>query len=131
MDLLKFRRLWTLVGYGLVILVVVLSLFPSSPPSLDFSWADKVTHVLAYGVLMLWFAQLYPKSRYGWLACGFIVLGILLEVLQLQLDSRRGDVWDVAANSLGTVLSWGLALMGMSTLLHQFEKWCLKYGKEG
>jgi VanZ family protein len=111
-------------------LVVVLSLSPSSPRPIDFPWADKFYHILAYGVLMLWFAQLHPKSRYGWWAGGFIVLGFLMEVLQSQLATRSGDVWDVVANILGTVLSWGLALMGMNTLIHQFEDWCLKPGNE-
>ena len=79
---------------------------------------------------MLWFAQQYPKSQYGWLAGGFIALGILLEILQSQLPVRSGDIWDVAANTLGTVLSWGLALLGVNTLLHQFESWYLKSGDE-
>ncbi len=126
MNPLKFRPLWTFIGYGLVILVVVLSLSPSLPSPADFPWADKVFHVLAYAVLMLWFAQLHPKSRYRWLAGGFIALGILMEVLQSQLATRSGEVWDVAANCLGTVLSWGLAFMGINTLLHQFEDWYLK-----
>jgi VanZ family protein len=130
MTPLKFRFLWTLIGYGLVVLVVVLSLSPSLPPPVDFPWADKLYHVLAYGVLMLWFAQLHPKSRYVWLAGSFILLGILMEVLQSQLAARSAEVWDVTANTLGTILSWGLALMGMNTLLNQFEEWCRKPGNE-
>ncbi|MCZ6541352.1 MAG: VanZ family protein, partial [Nitrospinae bacterium] len=108
MDPLKFRFLWTLIGYSLVVLVVVLSLYPT-PPSLKYSWMDKVLHVLLYAVLMLWFAQLHPQSRYGWLAGGFVMLGILLEVLQSYTGYRSGDYWDVAANSFGTALGWGLA----------------------
>ena len=115
-----------IIGYGLVMLVVTLSLLPSTSPPKLFAWSDKLFHVFAYGVLMLWFAQLHPKSRYGWLVCGFIALGILVEVLQLPVATRTGDVWDVAANSLGAILSWGLALMGMNTLLYHFESWCLK-----
>lgn len=130
MNPLKFRRLWATIGYGWVVLVVVLSLSPSLPPTPAVPWADKLYHVIAYGILMLWFAQLYPKSRYGWLAGGFIALGILLEILQSQLPVRSGDIWDVAANTLGTVLSWGLALLGVNTLLHQFENWYLKSGDE-
>jgi len=130
MNPLKFRRLWTFIGYSLVILVIVLSLSPSSPPPIDFPQVDKFFHILTYGVLMLWFAQLHPKSRYGGLAGGFIVLGILMEVLQSQLATRSGEVWDVVANSLGVILSWGLALMGTNTLLHQFESRCLKVGDE-
>jgi len=129
MKPLKFRFLWTLIGYTLIILVV-LSLSPSSTLPADFPQADKLLHIFAYGILMLWFAQLHPKSRYGGWAGGFIALGILVEVLQLPVATRTGDVWDVAANSLGIILSWGLALMGMNTLLHQFEEWCLKHGNE-
>ena len=125
MNPLKFRIFWALIGYGLVVLVVFLSL-ASLPPSVDIPMQDKIYHVLAYGVLMLWFAQLYPKSRYAWLACGFIAMGILMEILQAQLANRNGDVWDVVANSLGTILSWGLALKGMNMLFHGFENWCLK-----
>ena len=115
-----------IIGYGLVVLVVTLSLLPSTTPPKLFAWSDKLFHVFSYGVLMLWFAQLHPKSQYGRLACGFIALGILVEVLQIPVSTRSGDVWDVAANSLGTVLSWGLALMGMNTLFYHFENWFLK-----
>ncbi len=117
-----------MIGYGLVLLVVALSLLPGPPIPIHFRWSDKLYHVLAYGVLMLWFAQLHPKSRYVWLACGFIALGALMEILQLQLVDRRGDIWDVAANSLGAILSWRLAFTGKNTLLYQFENWCLKPG---
>ncbi len=130
MNPLKFLRLWTLIGCGLVILVVVLSLSPSLPPPVDFPWADKFYHLLAYAVLMLWFAQLHPRSRYGWLVCGFIALGILLEILQSQSGIRTGEVWDAAANSLGVLLSWGLAVKGMNTLLYQFEEKCLTRSEE-
>jgi len=129
MNPLKFRFFWTLIGYGLVILVIALSLF-TIPPSVDVPLEDKVYHVLAYGVLMLWFAQLHPKSRYAGLACGFIALGILMEIMQSQLAGRIGDIWDVVANSLGTIISWGLALLGTNTLIHQFEDWCFKFSSE-
>jgi VanZ family protein len=131
MNQLKLRRLWTFIGYGLVILVVAQSLSPSLSQPVSFPWADKLFHVMAYGVLMLWFAQLHPKSRYGWLAGSFIALGILIEILQSPLATRSGDVWDVAANSLGVILSWGLAVMGMNTLLHQFEGGYLKRSEGG
>ncbi len=130
MTPLKLRRVWTFIGYGLVGLVVVLSLSPALPPP-EYPWQDKFYHLLAYGVLMLWFAQLHPPSRYRWLAIGFIALGVLLEVLQSLSGYRTGDIGDVIANSLGTVLSWGLAARGMNTLLRQFEKVFLKTEKEG
>ena len=130
MGPLKFRHLWTVIGYGWVILVVVLSLSSSLSPPVDFFWEDKLYHLLAYGFLMLWFAQLHPRSRYGWLVCGFIAQGILLEVLQSQTGIRIGEVWDAVANSLGVILSWGLALNAMNTMLHQFEERFLRCREE-
>ena len=128
---LKLRRVWTIIGYGLVGLVVVLSLSPVPTPPVHFPWMDKLLHVLIYATLMLWFAQLHPKSRYHWLALGFIALGILLEVLQSLSGYRTGEIGDAIANSLGAVLSWGLAAGGMNTLLYQFENRYLKPEKEG
>ena len=130
MTPMKFKRVWTLIGYGLVGLVVGLSLYPAPPPP-EYPWADKVYHMLAYGVLMLWFAQLHPKSQYRWLVSGFIALGILLEVLQSWSGYRTGDVLDALANSLGVILSWGLAVRGMNTLLHQIENLILNPKNEG
>ena len=118
---LKFRRVWTTIGYLLVGLVVVLSLTPSAPPPLEFPWEDKFKHMLAYGVLMLWFAQLHPRSRYGFLAAGFMLLGIFLELVQAQTGYRSGDIADAMANGLGTLLSWALAVKGVNNLFHQFE----------
>ena len=127
---LRLRHVWTGIGYGLVGLVVVVSLAPAPTYLIDFPWMDKWLHVLTYAVLMLWFAQLYPKSRYRWLACDFIALGIILEVLQSLLGHRTGEVGDAIANSLGAALSWVLAAKGMNTLFHQFENLILKPDKD-
>jgi hypothetical protein len=32
-----------------------------APPTLNFEQSDKLGHFLAYGGLMFWFCQLYPK----------------------------------------------------------------------
>ena len=104
-----------------------LSFLPEPLLSLDFHLSDKLYHVLAYGTVMLWLAQLYPKSRYVWLACGLITLGVVTEIVQLQLPGREGDGWDIVANSLGAVVGWSLAFTGKNTLLYQFENWCLSF----
>ena len=96
MNTLKLRRLWVLIGYGLVTLVVALSLSPSLPQQLEFPLADKFYHLLAYGVLMLWFAQLLPRTRYGWLVCGFIALGVVLEMAQSQIGTRGVERYGIS-----------------------------------
>ncbi|NIP99328.1 MAG: VanZ family protein [Nitrospinaceae bacterium] len=121
MTTLRYESLWKALGYLYLGVLVIMSLVPAPPPVIEFRWMDKVLHVLAYALLMLWFAQLYPRSRYGILVVAFIVLGILLEYLQSLTGYRKGDWADVAANSFGTLLSWGMALLGMNTLIHRME----------
>jgi hypothetical protein len=130
MDPLVFQRFWNLVGYALILSVVVLSLTPSTPFPAEIPFIDKFYHLLAYSVLMLWFAQLYPKSRYIRLVFGLIALGISLELAQAKTGVRSGEVWDAVAGGFGVLLSWGLAVRGMNSLLHKFEDWCLKPGDE-
>jgi len=104
------RRLAIAVGWAMVAAVVWLSLTPS-PPKVDFQESDKVGHLLAYGGLMFWFSNLYPRTRtrmiYG--AC-FIAMGVTLEFIQGALGYRTYEVFDMYANTLGVLLGWAVAL---------------------
>ena len=108
-DKFKVRRLWLGVGWALVLLVIYLSLTPA-PLEVPIDQGDKVSHVLAYFVVMSWFANLYesPVPRFGF-ALGFIVLGVALEFVQGWTGYRSLDVADMAANAAGVVLGWILA----------------------
>src|SRR5262245_14999405 len=76
---LRFRRLWTAIGYVLIAFVVYSSLTPT-PITIPVKHGDKYGHVLAYGALMFWFAQLHVASRARVLwACAFVAMGIALE----------------------------------------------------
>jgi glycopeptide antibiotics resistance protein len=86
--------------------VVWLSLTPA-PPKVDFEQSDKVGHLLAYGVLMFWFAQLYTRRTRFFYGLGFVAMGIVLEYLQDALGHRTLDVADMAANTLGVLAGWG------------------------
>ena len=94
----------------MVAAVVWLSLTPS-PPKLDFSQSDKLGHFVAYGALMLWFAQLYVGRARLLCAAGFVAMGIALEFVQGALGYRSFDVFDMYANSLGVLLGWAVALL--------------------
>ena len=97
------RKLWLALGWGLVFAVVYLSLTPK-PPAPDITQIDKVGHLLAYAALMGWWGQLDP--RHCRLALAFVLLGLALEIAQSFSDYRQGDVFDMAANSLGVGLGW-------------------------
>ena len=87
-------------------MIVWLSLTPS-PPRVDFTASDKLGHLLAYGALMFWFAQIY--KTWIFYAAGFVAMGIGLEVLQGMVGYREADVLDMVANTLGVAAGWGAA----------------------
>ena len=89
--------------------IVFLSLTPS-PPDTGVEHGDKLGHLLAYGLLMFWFCFLY-RYRYTRLAygIGWIALGIALEFAQGATGYRSFEVADMAANSLGVLLGWGIS----------------------
>jgi VanZ family protein len=104
----EVRRAWLTFGYALIALVIYLSLTPR-PPESGFEHADKLHHLLAYGVLMGWFAQLFAgASRRAW-AVAFVALGLGLEVAQGMTGYRMFSWLDFAADSLGVLIGWGLA----------------------
>ena len=95
-------------GWGLVAAIVWLSLTPQ-PPEIDFEAGDKLGHLAAYGILMLWFCVLYRRARVrAAYAIGFVALGIALEFLQESTGYRTFEALDIAANAGGVLLGWGV-----------------------
>ena len=111
------------MGYLSVVLVVISSLGP--PPDFefeDFDLRDKFLHFLAYGFLMLWFAQLYTRTVYWVLAVIFCMIGVGLEMAQSLTDDRFFEFGDMVANSVGVGFSWAVASAGFNTALEKIEK---------
>ena len=88
--------------------IVFLSLTPK-PPDPGFEYGDKLGHLAAYALLMFWFCWLYRK-RHAQLAfgIGWVALGIGLEFAQGMTPTRSFELADMAANSLGVLLGWGI-----------------------
>ena len=105
----KARGLWLALGWILVFLIVYLSLTPA-PIEVDIQQGDKVSHALAYLVLMSWFANLYQKSgQRVRLAISLVAMGITLEIAQSLVGYRSFEVADMGANTAGVALGWTLA----------------------
>jgi VanZ family protein len=106
---LRVRRLWLVLGWILLAFVVYLSLAPA-PIELPIEQGDKLSHTLAYLVLMSWFANLYesPAQRVGF-ALGFVLLGIGLEFIQRWVGYRSLELADMMAGAAGVALGWLLA----------------------
>ena len=91
------RRVWRAIGFGLVVLVIWLSLTPQ-PIEIPVEQGDKLGHITAYATLMFWFAQLDARHRMRVAyAIGFVMLGVALEFAQRLTDYRTFEVVDMVA----------------------------------
>ena len=102
--------------------IVWLSVTPF-PPDPGFEQGDKPEHVLAYGLLMFWFCQLYTAraARIAW-AISFAGMGVALEFVQRALEYRTYDELDMLANAIGVLTGWGLAHVLGSGLLARIKR---------
>ncbi len=104
--------LWQTLGWGLLLIVIALSLLPLPHSGIDLPQGDKWGHLLAYGSLSLWFAQWAADARQRInQGLGLIGLGALLEGLQALTGYRQAEWLDFLANTLGVVLG-GLVALG-------------------
>ena len=118
---LRFRRLWISCGLGFVLLVVYLSLTPD-PPDLGAPEGLKIGHLVAYGWLMIWFAQIYRGTGLRLvLAVAFCSLGIALEYVQGMTDYRGFEYSDMLINSTGVALGLAMAYTPLQNCLRALE----------
>ena len=106
----------------LVAAVIVLSLVPDAPTP-DRRGADKFGHLLAYGTLMLWFAQIHLRSKWLGVALLFTAMGVALEYAQGLLGARTFSLADMLANVAGVAIGWLAARAGCDGLLARVERW--------
>ena len=117
----RYRRLWLTMGWALVAVIIYLSLTPH-PIEIQVEEGDKMGHLLAYGTLMLWFAQLYGSTQARWvLAAGCVALGVGLEFAQTLTDTRAFELADMAADAAGVGIGWLLAPPRLFNFLYRVE----------
>src|SRR6187401_1864670 len=109
---LRHPRLWLVCGWLLIIGAFIANLVPQPDLPKLGGISDKVEHIVGYGVLALWFAGIYPRTRYPAIGVALLVMGIVIEGLQGAMHwGRQADLRDVYANSIGIVCGLGLALI--------------------
>jgi VanZ family protein len=124
---LRHPRVWLVTGWLLVVLAVIASIMPlqhlPKPPGIT----DKMEHAAVYALLALWFAGIYPRSRYVLIAIGLFLMGIVIEWAQgaMQLG-RQSDLRDVVANSIGIAAGLTLALLWLGGWAQRVENWTRK-----
>src|SRR5688572_25176071 len=121
---LRHPRLWLVSGWLMVVVAVIVSIIPLREMPKMGGISDKLEHAVAYGVLALWFAGIYPKSRYPLIGVALLVMGIVIEGLQGAMNfGRQADMRDVYANTLGIVCGLVLALIWLGGWAQRVESW--------
>lgn len=119
-ETLHFRRLWQIIGAGLVLLTIAGSLAPTMP-DVSVSLSDKFLHLFVYAVLGTWFAAL-TANRWRLLLM-LIALGATLEILQALGGSRYAEGLDMAANAIGASLGVFVVARAAAPCLRCVDHW--------
>jgi hypothetical protein len=118
---LQYRRFWIACGFGFIVLVVVLSLTPEAP---DLGQVDdiKANHLLAYGWMMFWFAQIYRRipTKLG-IGIALLALGIALEYFQRMTGYRTFRYSDMFTDGLGVTIGFLFSLGPLGSGLSMLE----------
>ena len=103
---LRFRSLWLIMGWLLVLFIVYESLTPR-PMEIPIEQGDKLGHMAAYLALMSWFANIYEDSgKRITCAVGCIALGVGLEFAQRLTAVRTFEIADMVAGAVGVLAGW-------------------------
>ena len=101
------------------------SCFPSFQTDALFPSFDKVLHFTAYGLMAFLAARALKQEKPGmsdtaitlFAVCFSILFGLSDEVHQSFVPGRSASIWDLAADSLGSMAGTGLFF----GLLHHFH----------
>ena len=116
----NFGFAWFAIGWGLVLLIVSVSLLPMSGGSVTVY--DKANHFLSYAILMAWFTQLFPqrKAQLAYML-GFAFMGIAVEFMQRLTAYRSFELADMLANVLGLIIGWACSELLMAGWLIKLD----------
>ena len=118
---LPHARIWLVIGWLLITLIVVGSLLPHVP-SFGVGVSDKFQHFGGYFLLMSWFSGLYERRQHWKLALAFFLMGCAIEILQGTFtDTRDMDVRDALANGTGILAAFILARIGLANWTRRVE----------
>ena len=126
---LPHARIWLIIGWLLIGLIVAGSLIPHVP-TLGLEVSDKFQHFGGYFLLMFWFSGLYERKQHWLLAVAFFLMGVALELLQGAFtDTRDMDVRDALANGAGVATAFVLAPFGIASWTRWVEAFWTRHAR--
>lgn len=131
---LRYARRWRVASAVLLAFVLATTVIPAVWLRPDWissvSWlehADKVSHVVTFSLLTLWFAGQYRPRSYWRIAIGLLAFGVLIEVCQRAVGYRSGEWLDFGADAVGIIVGLAIAVAGVGGWCQQFEAWYIGY----
>jgi VanZ family protein len=118
---LQYPKVWSALGWGLVLGVIVGSLLPGNAVP-TFGVGDKLQHAAAYCVLTVWFAGMYRRGLYPAVGVVLLGLGIVLDLLQGLTATRSLDWRDMAADFVGIVVGLLIAVSFLGGWCQRLEQ---------
>ena len=118
--------MWLALWVAMIALVLVGSLMPAQRlPAPAFAGVDKLQHLVGYAVLAGYAVLLFARFRLRAVAmAGLVALGVGIEFAQEALTaSRRADIADVVANTLGVLLGWSVQRTRLRDGLIRIDAW--------
>ncbi len=95
------------IGFIAIMVVVGVCLMPINQLALpSFYGLDKIEHFFTYFVLSLYFCQVIRQRFYLHCVGLLVMMGILIECLQILTGYRMFDLWDIVANTLGVAAGY-------------------------
>ena len=127
---LRLWWLWFASACALVLFVCLMSLVNLSDANIQVS--DKTLHFIAYWSICIWWLQIFRGRWVGLIiVAAAIALGVSLEIAQSFHPMRHMDYRDAIANSIGAVLGYLCAVLGLRNALSWFEAACFKLLQRG
>lgn len=103
------RTVWLVSTLAIAVLIAVLTLTPTPHmPRGDYHW-DKLAHMVAFLVLVLPTAALWPRVA-AWIGVLAVVYGGAIEVIQ-PFTGRSAEFADLLADGIGVALGIILGTM--------------------
>ena len=126
----RHLRVWRIAGLVMLLLVLVSALMPAvwfwDDKAGALAWlknSDKILHMGTFTLLAVWFSGQYRRASYLRVAIGLLLFGLLIEFCQYLVGYRQADWFDMAANTVGIVVGFAVAIAGLGGWSLRVEDW--------
>lgn len=116
----KFFRLWKVLAFKGLILILIASLWPQHGEQFSFKHIDKVLHFSVYTIASFYIHQVFQNQFFKKITIYLFLYSVIIEIFQSLTVTRSAEWADLMANLLGILL--GFYLSKKINLLERIDK---------